>query len=266
MRPTRAVPAILALLVAIGATAPATATAAPRRSATLLLFEVAAEQPSFDAAGDRLAIRFVVLNTGPSALSSVEVDARALDASTITCDRPVPATLGPGERLVCRGEHVASDEDAARGAAFEEGHVRARTPDGAEVQAAVSLAVPRRGAAGVPPPPPPTPIPPPAAPATATTDDDAPPSTGPAGSTTTGAGSVPPTPATTTTTTTAARSSTADPPTSQQAVTAAAVSLGAGTVVGAGPGPSRGERAAPALAVLATGFLLCYLGRRLVGG
>ena len=65
--------------------------------------------------GDTLTYRIVVVNDGNVTLPDVTVDDALIPGAELDCTPAEPATLAPGEEMVCTGEYVVTQADADAG-------------------------------------------------------------------------------------------------------------------------------------------------------
>ena len=123
-----------------GATSPpaqATVTAAPDPSIDLTKI---ATQASFSAAGQSLDYTITATNDGNVTLSDVTISDPLL--ASLSCSPLQPATLAPGETLVCTGSYSVTQADLDAGAVDNTAGVTGDPPTGAPVTGSAGTSVP----------------------------------------------------------------------------------------------------------------------------
>jgi uncharacterized repeat protein (TIGR01451 family) len=106
-------------------------------------------ESSFAAAGTVLHYTLTATNDGTVTLTGVSISDPAL--GTLSCAPPQPATLAPGESLVCTGAYTTTQADLDAGQVENVATATARDLNGDTVEAEASSVVHRTGT-GTPPP------------------------------------------------------------------------------------------------------------------
>lgn len=92
--------------------------------------------------GDTVAYTFTVENDGNVTVSGVEVEETAFsgsgELSELECDPAAPATLAPGETLMCTATYKVQRADAVAGSITNAAVAAGEDPDGDEVESPVS--------------------------------------------------------------------------------------------------------------------------------
>jgi uncharacterized repeat protein (TIGR01451 family) len=108
----------------------------------LALTNIVAES-SFAAAGTVLHYTLTATNDGTVTLAGVVISDPQL--GTLSCTPPQPATLAPGQSLVCTGTYTTTQADLDEGQVENVATATASDPQGGQVEAAASSGVRRTG-------------------------------------------------------------------------------------------------------------------------
>lgn len=137
-------------VVTVGAGATATVTVTNRidpQPAIDLVKE--ADVAGFDEAGDVITYTFTATNTGPVALSDVQIADPLPGLSVLTCEPGQPAVLAPGESMTCTASYRTTAQDLEGGLVQNTASVTGIDPRGTVVTDQDSADVPgqpRQGA------------------------------------------------------------------------------------------------------------------------